>query len=189
MLTTLILVYSTAIIPDLAACDRANAVDTPSSWRAGSLGRPCQGSLDKRPRPRCAEIRRACYSNHTAKVTHYRRTPCLDGSRGDHPKFQQSARRIIMSQATRSRLDGSTRTKTIPRVSSVIYGRSVHMSVVVIRCPNTNREVSTHIEIEEQDFVELPDVLAHTHCSVCGLEHAWWKREARLVESEQQTAR
>jgi hypothetical protein len=63
------------------------------------------------------------------------------------------------------------------------------MSVVVIRCPNTNREVSTHIEIDEQDFAGLPDVLAHTHCSVCGLEHTWWKREARLVESEPQTAR
>jgi hypothetical protein len=57
------------------------------------------------------------------------------------------------------------------------------MSVVVIRCPNTNQEISTGIEIEEREFFRLPDVLTFTYCSACGLEHAWWKREARLEDS------
>jgi hypothetical protein len=61
------------------------------------------------------------------------------------------------------------------------------MSVVVIKCPNTNQDITTGIEIEERDFVQLPDVLTHTRCSICGLEHAWWKREARLVAKPEQS--
>lgn len=55
---------------------------------------------------------------------------------------------------------------------------------VVIRCPNTGQEVSTGIETDKESFDRLSDVLSHTHCPVCGLEHSWWKREARLDEKD-----
>jgi len=57
------------------------------------------------------------------------------------------------------------------------------MNVLMIRCPNTGRSVSTGIETDEHSFSRIPDVLAHTRCPVCGLDHAWWKREAWLADS------
>jgi hypothetical protein len=56
------------------------------------------------------------------------------------------------------------------------------MGVVTIRCPNTGRDISTGIDTDQASFDRLPDVLSHSRCPMCGLEHSWWKREARLVE-------
>jgi hypothetical protein len=50
----------------------------------------------------------------------------------------------------------------------------------MISCPNTGRPVATGIEVEPGTFEQLPDVLAHTSCPHCGLDHSWWKREAWL---------
>jgi hypothetical protein len=57
------------------------------------------------------------------------------------------------------------------------------MSVMLITCPNTGREFSTGILVDEDTFNGVPDVLAHSRCPHCGLRHSWWKREARLVDS------
>jgi hypothetical protein len=56
------------------------------------------------------------------------------------------------------------------------------MGIVMIRCPTTGREISTGIETDAASFAAVPDVLAHSPCPWCGLEHAWWKREAWLCE-------
>ena len=54
------------------------------------------------------------------------------------------------------------------------------MSAVMIKCPSTGDFISTGIETDPESFRNLPDVLAHSRCPLCGLEHAWWKREASL---------
>jgi hypothetical protein len=54
------------------------------------------------------------------------------------------------------------------------------MSTVMIKCPNTGDFIATGIETDPESFRNLPDVLAHSRCPLCGLEHAWWKREAWL---------
>jgi hypothetical protein len=56
------------------------------------------------------------------------------------------------------------------------------MGVVMIRCPNTGRDISTGIDTDQASFDRFPDVLSHSRCPMCGLEHGWWKREAHLVE-------
>ena len=58
------------------------------------------------------------------------------------------------------------------------------MALVMIRCRNTGREISTGIEIDPESFARIPDVLAHVKCPICGLEHVWWTREAWLDRSE-----
>jgi hypothetical protein len=57
------------------------------------------------------------------------------------------------------------------------------MAVLLIKCPHTNRPISTGIEIDgAETLAKLPDVLSDVKCPECGLEHAWWKREAWLEE-------
>jgi hypothetical protein len=52
------------------------------------------------------------------------------------------------------------------------------MAVLLIKCPHTDRPISAGIEVDVETFAHLPDVLSHVKCSECGLEHAWWTREA-----------
>jgi len=55
-------------------------------------------------------------------------------------------------------------------------------SVITIRCPHTGLDISTGTEIDIRGFNQLPDVLSHTLCPLCGLQHRWWKREAWLSD-------
>jgi hypothetical protein len=54
------------------------------------------------------------------------------------------------------------------------------MGIVVITCPHTGQDISTGIEIDELSFQRLPDVLVRSTCPRCGMQHAWWTREAKL---------
>jgi len=56
------------------------------------------------------------------------------------------------------------------------------MAVLLIKCPHTDRPVSTGIELDAETFAKLPDILSYMKCPECGLEHAWWTREAWLEE-------
>ena len=57
------------------------------------------------------------------------------------------------------------------------------MSILLIKCPHTDRPISTGIEIDSAEtLAKLPDVLSHVKCPECGLEHTWWTREAWLEE-------
>ena len=58
------------------------------------------------------------------------------------------------------------------------------VSVIMVKCPNTGRELSTGIETDRAGFDRLPRLLTYSRCPLCRLEHAWWKREAWLAESD-----
>ena len=58
------------------------------------------------------------------------------------------------------------------------------MSIIMIRCPNTGEEISTGIETDTRGFSQLPNILTHSPCSACGLEHPWWKSEAWLEDED-----
>jgi hypothetical protein len=60
------------------------------------------------------------------------------------------------------------------------------MSTVMIRCPSTGKSFSTGIETDRATFRCLRDSLARSRCPHCGLEHAWWTREAWLEHEEAQ---
>jgi hypothetical protein len=55
--------------------------------------------------------------------------------------------------------------------------------VLMLNCPTSGREFSTGIQIEEDCFSKLPDTVTKARCPHCGLEHAWWTREARIAEA------
>jgi len=54
------------------------------------------------------------------------------------------------------------------------------LSIVMVRCPNTGRELSTGIEMVTATFEKLPDIRSHMKCPACGLDHTWSTREAWL---------
>jgi hypothetical protein len=58
------------------------------------------------------------------------------------------------------------------------------MPVLMIRCPNTGREVSTGLNLDAKSFASLPDKLVTTNCPMCGLDHTWLKCDARFVEGD-----
>ncbi len=56
------------------------------------------------------------------------------------------------------------------------------MSTVMIKCPTTGTSIPTGIETEPLSFLQLPDMISRARCPHCGLDHAWWKREAWLED-------
>ena len=54
------------------------------------------------------------------------------------------------------------------------------MGIVMIRCPSTDQQVSTGIEMSNMD--RLPAVTATMVCSACGGVHAWTRTDAWLAE-------
>jgi hypothetical protein len=46
------------------------------------------------------------------------------------------------------------------------------MSLLMIRCPRTGREVGTGIETDPDNLRKIPDDLFYTRCAHCGLGHA-----------------
>jgi hypothetical protein len=54
------------------------------------------------------------------------------------------------------------------------------VSIVMVRCPSTGRELSTGIEMDAATFGKLPDIRSQIKCPVCGLDHVWSTREAWL---------
>ncbi len=67
------------------------------------------------------------------------------------------------------------------------------LSLVMIKCPNTGRSVSTAIEVEPIVFRALPEMSARMLCSACGQEHvfalssAWLANAPRVVRAERPT--
>jgi hypothetical protein len=57
------------------------------------------------------------------------------------------------------------------------------MGAIMIRCPTTGQPVTTGIETDSYSFKQLPDVLSHSQCPLCGCEHSWWKHEAWIANS------
>jgi hypothetical protein len=58
------------------------------------------------------------------------------------------------------------------------------MSMIMIRCPETDSEISTGIECEDDDFKKLPFVITQTNCPSCGREHSWSKSDAWLNDGK-----
>jgi predicted RNA-binding Zn-ribbon protein involved in translation (DUF1610 family) len=57
------------------------------------------------------------------------------------------------------------------------------MAVVMIKCSQTGRDVSTGIETDAETFERLPDLSTQLQCPQCGRMHVWRKAEAFLVDA------
>jgi hypothetical protein len=55
----------------------------------------------------------------------------------------------------------------------------------MLKCPQTGREFSTGIYIDDASYKCLPDTVTKASCPHCGQLHRWWTREARLSDTEQ----
>lgn len=52
------------------------------------------------------------------------------------------------------------------------------MGMVMVKCPQTGRAISTGIEIDHETFQRRTVFFARTHCPICCTEHAWFARDA-----------
>jgi hypothetical protein len=57
------------------------------------------------------------------------------------------------------------------------------MSLLMIRCPQTRRDVWTGIETDPDSLRNIPEIsLFYSACPHCGFDHAWWSDEAWLTD-------
>ena len=54
------------------------------------------------------------------------------------------------------------------------------VSVVMVKCPNTGRALSTGIATDAATFERLPDIRSQITCPICKRDHTWSTREAWL---------
>ncbi len=54
--------------------------------------------------------------------------------------------------------------------------------IVMTRCPETKKPISTGIMTSRKDFVNFPKVNAVFHCPYCYVDHAWDKNQTWLAE-------
>jgi hypothetical protein len=41
--------------------------------------------------------------------------------------------------------------------------------------------------MDQKSFGQLPEILVRSHCPDCGMQHAWWTREAKLAAGDGKT--
>jgi hypothetical protein len=63
------------------------------------------------------------------------------------------------------------------------------MGLVVIRCPQTGREIPTGIEADRRSFSRAPVFFSRTFCPLCRTNHEWFAKEAWVREEPRAKAR
>ncbi|MGH6767907.1 MAG: hypothetical protein ACRECO_02675 [Xanthobacteraceae bacterium] len=63
------------------------------------------------------------------------------------------------------------------------------MGTVMIRCPDTGREIPTGMVADRKSFNSTPVFFARVFCPVCRTEHEWFAKEAWVCEAESSAAR
>jgi hypothetical protein len=63
------------------------------------------------------------------------------------------------------------------------------MGAVMIKCPDTGREIPTGIVADRRSFNATPVFFGRVYCPLCRTEHEWFAKEAWVCEAETQTRR
>jgi hypothetical protein len=63
------------------------------------------------------------------------------------------------------------------------------MGTLMIRCPDTGRDISTGLVADRRSFAAMPVFFARVLCPLCNTEHEWFAREAWICESTPPTRR
>lgn len=58
------------------------------------------------------------------------------------------------------------------------------MGTVMIRCPETGREVSTGMQADRDSFRATPVFFARSFCPVCRAEHEWFAQQAWVCDAD-----
>jgi hypothetical protein len=56
------------------------------------------------------------------------------------------------------------------------------MGTVMIRCPETGREIATGYEADPARFSSMPVFFARSYCPICRAEHEWFAQQAWVCE-------
>jgi hypothetical protein len=57
------------------------------------------------------------------------------------------------------------------------------MGTVMIRCPETGREIRTGYEADVTNFRAMPVFFARSYCPICQTEHEWFAQEAWVCDA------
>ncbi len=58
------------------------------------------------------------------------------------------------------------------------------MGMLMIKCPNTGRAISTGIQVEQAAFGAMPVFFSRTFCPACRTEHRWFAKRAWINAPE-----
>jgi hypothetical protein len=58
----------------------------------------------------------------------------------------------------------------------------IKMGIVMIKCPQTGREIPTGIKADRERFRCSAVFFARTYCSICQANHEWFAKEAWVYE-------
>ena len=56
------------------------------------------------------------------------------------------------------------------------------MAQVVTRCPLTGHYMFMGIDVDVEKFATFPEVFARKYCPYCCCEHAWSKKDSKLID-------
>src|SRR5262249_26261417 len=56
------------------------------------------------------------------------------------------------------------------------------MGAVMVRCPQTGRNIPTGLTTDRESFEAMPVFFARVHCPICRTEHEWFAKEAWVLE-------
>ena len=62
--------------------------------------------------------------------------------------------------------------------------REKPMGSVMVRCPETGREIPTGIVTDRKRFEATPVFFARVYCPVCRVEHEWVAQEAWVCDGD-----
>jgi len=58
------------------------------------------------------------------------------------------------------------------------------MGTVMVKCPDTGRDISTGIIADRATFNATPVFFARVYCPMCRAEHEWFAKEAWVCDAE-----
>src|ERR1035437_882409 len=61
--------------------------------------------------------------------------------------------------------------------------RSRQMGIVMIRCPETRRAISTGMQVDRATFHSTPVFFSRTFCPLCAKQHEWFAKDAWVCDS------
>jgi hypothetical protein len=63
------------------------------------------------------------------------------------------------------------------------------MGAVMVKCPQTGRELETGIVADRESFSATPVFFGQVYCPVCRTEHEWFAQQAWVCEREPERRR
>jgi hypothetical protein len=58
------------------------------------------------------------------------------------------------------------------------------MGILMIRCPNTERTISTGRDVAPATFRSTPVFFSRTYCPLCHVMHEWFAKDAWICDSK-----